>query len=102
MVGFFWQAVRMTLRDGCAGESRFLSLALVMAVSVLSPVSFFIDRMPSGLREEAARLSGAGKGIVSAREFDAVWLNQTKKYELAWTETRVSPTRFYPERKRKP
>ena len=91
-MSFFLQAVRMTLRDWRAGELRFLLLALAIAVSALSSVSFFIDRIQAGIRDEAAHLLGADMVIVSDREFDSVWLNQAKKYGLARAETRIFPT----------
>ena len=39
------QAIRMTLRDWRAGELRFLLVALIVAVSALSAVAFFVDRV---------------------------------------------------------
>jgi hypothetical protein len=39
------QSLRMTARDWRAGELRFLLVALIVAVSALSAVGFFIDRM---------------------------------------------------------
>jgi putative ABC transport system permease protein len=42
------QSLRMTARDWRAGELRFLLVALIVAVSALSAVGFFVDRMRSG------------------------------------------------------
>ena len=55
----FLQSLRMTARDWRAGELRFLLVALVVAVSALSSVGFFIDRMSSGLERDAHQLLGA-------------------------------------------
>ncbi|MGH8855663.1 MAG: ABC transporter permease, partial [Telluria sp.] len=55
----FRQSLRMTARDWRAGELRFLLVALIVAVSALSSVGFFIDRMRAGLNRDAHQLLGA-------------------------------------------
>ena len=62
----FIQSLRMTARDWRAGELRFLLVALIVAVSALSSVGFFIDRMRAGLNRDAHQLLGA----------DSAWLFQ--------------------------
>lgn len=54
----FIQSLRMTARDWRAGELRFLLVALIVAVSALSSVGFFIDRMRAGLERDAHQLLG--------------------------------------------
>ena len=53
------QSLRMTARDWRAGELRFLLVALVVAVSALAAVGFFVDRMRAGLNRDARQLLGA-------------------------------------------
>ena len=52
------QSLRMTARDWRAGELRFLLVALVVAVSALAAVGFFVDRMRAGLNRDARQLLG--------------------------------------------
>ncbi len=46
-------------RDRRAGELRLLLLSLVVAVTAMTSVGFFIDRLRSGLERDAAQLLGA-------------------------------------------
>ncbi|HKY01954.1 MAG TPA: FtsX-like permease family protein [Burkholderiales bacterium] len=58
-------AFRMLLRDWRAGELRVLALALVIAVSSVTSVGFFADRVRQALSEEAQQLIG-GDVVLSA------------------------------------
>ena len=63
------QSVKMLLRDWRAGELRILALALVVAVSSITSVAFFADRVGRGLARDAHQLLGADLVLVS----DHVW-----------------------------
>ena len=52
-------AIRMLLRDWRAGELRVLALALVVAVSSVTSVGFFADRIRQGILRDAHQLLGA-------------------------------------------
>ena len=58
-------AWRQTLRDFRAGELRLLALAVLLAVSALTAVGFFADRLNAGLKRDALQLLG-GDAIVSS------------------------------------
>lgn len=53
------QSARMTRRDWRAGELRLLAAALVIAVSAVTSVGFFVDRLRVGLQRDATQLLGA-------------------------------------------
>jgi putative ABC transport system permease protein len=58
-------AWRQTLRDFRAGELRLLAVAVVLAVAALTAVSFFADRLNTGLQRDARQLLG-GDAVVSS------------------------------------
>jgi putative ABC transport system permease protein len=68
-------AWRQTLRDFRAGELRLLALAVLLAVSALSAVGFFADRLNGGLARDARSLLG-GDAIVGSDQPTPVELLQ--------------------------
>ena len=88
----FVQSLRMTRRDWRAGELRFLLIALIIAVSALSSVSFFVDRMRTGLNRDANQLLGADLVIRSDEPLNAVWRNEAQRRGLQMAETVVFPS----------
>jgi putative ABC transport system permease protein len=83
------QSLRMTLRDWRAGELRFLLVALIVAVAALSSVSFFADRMRTGLQRDAHQLLGADLVIHGDRPLPAAWRDQAAQRGLRIAETVV-------------
>ena len=86
------QSVRMTLRDWRAGELRFLLLALVVAVASLSSVGFFVDRMRTGLEQDAHQLLGADLVVSSDQPIRADWLADATRRRLGTAQTVVFPS----------
>ena len=72
--------LRMTLRDWRAGELRFLLVALVVAVSALSAVGFFVDRMKAGLNRDAHQLIGADLLINADQPVPQAWRDEAKPF----------------------
>ena len=60
-------AWRQTLRDFRAGELRLLALAVLLAVSALTAVGFFADRLSGGLQRDARQLLGGDAVVGSDR-----------------------------------
>jgi len=58
-------ALRQLLRDLRAGELRLLALAVLLAVTALTAVGFFADRLTSGLERGARQLLG-GDAVVAS------------------------------------
>lgn len=86
------QAFRMTRRDWRAGELRFLLLALIVAVSSLSSVGFFVDRMRAGLVRDAHQLLGADLVIHADRPVAPTWRAEAERLGLSLAQTVTFPS----------
>jgi len=65
---FFWyMSWRMLWRDWRGGELGILATGLVIAVTSISAVGFFTDRIERGLQQQSAELIGADLVITSGR-----------------------------------
>ncbi|WP_026354815.1 ABC transporter permease [Massilia niastensis] len=88
----FVQALRMTARDWRAGELRFLLVALIVAVSALSSVGFFIDRMRAGLNRDAHQLLGADLLVNADDPVRADWRLEAQRRGLLIADTVSFPS----------
>ena len=88
----FVQSFRMTQRDWRAGELRFLLVALIVAVAALSSVSFFVDRMRTGLNRDAHQMLGADLLIRTDEQIAPAWKAEAEKRGLQLAETIVFPS----------
>jgi putative ABC transport system permease protein len=88
----FKQSLRMTLRDWRAGELRFLLVALIVAVSALSAVGFFVDRMRSALNRDAHQLLGADLLVSADQPISADWRKEAERHGLILADTVVFPS----------
>lgn len=88
----FRQALRMTLRDWRAGELRFLLIALIVAVSALSAVGFFIDRLRSGMERDAHQLLGADVLVNADSPVPPAWRAEAVKRGLILADTVTFPS----------
>jgi putative ABC transport system permease protein len=88
----FLQSIRMTRRDWRAGELRFLLVALIVAVAALSSVGFFVDRMRSGLTQDAAQMLGADLLLSADQPVPADWFAQAQARGLRTAQTAVFPS----------
>ncbi len=86
------QSLRMTMRDWRAGELRFLLIALVVAVSALSAVGFFIDRLRSGLERDAHQLLGADLLVNADAPVEPAWRAEAARRGLILADTVVFPS----------
>lgn len=86
------QSLRMTARDWRAGELRFLLVALIVAVSALSSVGFFIDRMRAGLNRDANQLLGADLVINADQPVAAAWRAEAQRRGLLLADTVTFPS----------
>src|SRR5438067_8572922 len=86
------QSLRMTLRDWRAGELRFLLVSLVVAVSALSAVGFFVDRMKSGLNRDAHQLIGADLLINADQPVPQAWRDEAARRGLLLADTVTFPS----------
>ena len=86
------QALRMTARDWRAGELRFLLVALIVAVSALSSVGFFIDRMRAGLARDANQLLGADLLVNADNPVPPAWRLEAQRRGLLLADTVIFPS----------
>jgi putative ABC transport system permease protein len=78
----------MLWRDWRGGELRMLAVALLIAVTSVSAVSFFTDRVERGMQQQAAELIAADLGVTSARPIDPAVRRLAQRYGLSSAETR--------------
>ncbi|WP_332878311.1 ABC transporter permease [Massilia sp. S19_KUP03_FR1] len=86
------QSLRMTARDWRAGELRFLLIALIVAVSALSAVGFFIDRMRAGLERDAHQLLGADLLVNADEPIQPAWRAEAQRRGLLLADTVTFPS----------
>jgi putative ABC transport system permease protein len=66
MKNLFAMSTRMLWRDWRGGELRILAIALVIAVTSVTSVGFFIDRVQQGMDQQASELIAADLVVSSA------------------------------------
>jgi len=86
------QSLRMTARDWRAGELRFLLVALVVAVSALAAVGFFVDRMRAGLNRDARQLLGADLLVNADQPLSQAWRDEAARRGLVLADTVTFPS----------
>jgi putative ABC transport system permease protein len=86
---FFWHmSWRMLWRDWRGGELSILAAGLVIAVTSITAVGFFTDRIERGLQQQSAELIGADLVITSGRPEVADYLEDTRAhgFQVATTQ----------------
>ena len=75
-------SVRMLWRDWRGGELRILAVALVIAVTSVTSVGFFIDRVQQGMSQQAAELIAADLVVTSPHPFEKEYAEEANKQDL--------------------
>ena len=89
----FWALAWRTLwRDWRAGELRLLMLAIALAVSALTAVGFFADRIQNGLQRDARQLLGGDAVVRSDQPLPGNFMAQAQALGLEITEHVGFPT----------
>ncbi|HMM83881.1 FtsX-like permease family protein [Azohydromonas sp.] len=91
-VSVFTVALRQTLRDFRAGELRLLVVAVLLAVSALTAVGFFADRLAQGLARDARALLGGDAVIASDKPLPAAFAEQARALGLRTATTAAFPS----------
>ncbi|HET8869757.1 MAG TPA: FtsX-like permease family protein, partial [Aquabacterium sp.] len=81
-----WTQMR---RDWRSGSMRFLLIAVVLAVTALSAVAFFADRIESGLNRDAAQLLGGDAVVVADQPISQPLLDLARRSGLRMAPTSV-------------
>ena len=87
-----WTQMR---RDWRSGSMRFLLVSVVLAVTALSAVAFFADRIEAGLTRDAAQLIGGDAVVVADQPIPTAFteLASKKGLRLAYTSVLASMAR---------
>jgi len=85
-------AMKMLRRNASAGELRVLLIALFIAVTSVTTVGFFADRVQSALDRQANELLGGDLVLVADKPIPATFLEAARKEGLSTTETRTFPS----------
>lgn len=80
------------LRDWRAGELRILLLALIIAVTATTAISFFTDRLQRAMLSQSSELLGGDLLLQSPRQVDPSWLKEAENGGLEWVETLEFPS----------
>jgi putative ABC transport system permease protein len=86
---FAWRAF---LRDLRAGELSVLLVAIVLAVTAMTAVGFFTDRVGASMKEQASQVLAADLVLRSAAPLPAVFQAEARELGLATAETLAFPT----------
>lgn len=66
-------AVKLLLRNWRSGELQLLSISLLIAVTVVSGISIFVERLEASLQLQTAELLGADAVVISPNEPPESW-----------------------------
>jgi putative ABC transport system permease protein len=82
-------ALKLLVRNWRSGELKLLSVSLVLAVSVLSGISIFTDRLESTLLVQTNSILGADVLVSGSQPENAEWENAAKAADIEQTTARV-------------
>ncbi|MCC5793755.1 MAG: ABC transporter permease [Chromatiales bacterium] len=85
-------ALRTFLRDLRAGELSVLLVAIVVAVTAITAVGFFTDRVGRGMLDQASAILAADLVIRSPTPIDARYLREARELGLETAESVSFPT----------
>ncbi len=80
-------ALRLLARDWRAGELRILFIALVLAVTATTSISFMTDRLARGMVNQSADFLGADLILKSPRPVNKTLLQQATAFNLQSSES---------------
>ncbi|MDX1491507.1 MAG: FtsX-like permease family protein [Pseudohongiellaceae bacterium] len=80
-------SLRLLWRDWRGGELKLLALALIMAVTSVTGIALFTDRLERALLLESANMLAADRVLAGRREAPQEWLEQARAQGLATAST---------------
>jgi putative ABC transport system permease protein len=75
-------SLKLLWRNLRSGEVRVLAISLILAVSVVSCISLFTDRLERSLIQESHTFLGADRVIKSSQAIPESWLQQARESEV--------------------
>ncbi len=88
----FLISLRLLVRDWRSGELSVLIASLLIAVSAMTTVGFFSDRVSGALENQAERMMGADLVVVSDHPVDPVFESETARRGLSYTLAEKFPS----------
>ncbi|MEX0740700.1 MAG: FtsX-like permease family protein [Pseudohongiella sp.] len=82
-------ALRLLWRDWRGGELRLLLLAMVMAVTSVSGIALFTDRLERALLQESATMLAADRVLSGRQQPPRAWLQEATQRGLATAEVQA-------------
>jgi putative ABC transport system permease protein len=80
-------SLRLLWRDWQGGELRLLFLALVMAVTSVTGIALFTDRLEQALLAESANMLAADRVLSGRDQAPAEWIEEARRRNLETAET---------------
>jgi putative ABC transport system permease protein len=85
-------SMRNLKREWRSGELRALALAIIVAVTAVSSVGFFANRIQRGLEMQAGELLGADLVVASSNPIPDAWLAEAERQGLRTAQTLTFPS----------
>lgn len=92
MLNTFYFACRALWRDWRAGQWLIIFTALVLAITALTSVHFYIDRLLSGIDQQGAKILGGDLVVSSNKPILPEWKEKAKQLHLRIAEVWSFPT----------
>jgi len=80
-------AMKLLRRDFASGELRILAVALTLAVTLVTSVALFVDRLHGGIVNESGRFLAADRVLQSPAPIDPQWLDKATSLSLQQAQT---------------
>ncbi len=88
-----WQlAARLLMRECRAGQWLIVFFALVLAVTTITGINFFTNRLAAGLDQQAAKVLGGDLVVSSSIPIPAPWQEKAKNLKLRTAEVITFPS----------
>lgn len=88
-------AVKLLIRNWRSGELRLLSIALLIAVTVVSGISIFVERLEASLQLQTAELLGADSVVISPSVAPEQWRKAADERQIQHSEFIRTQTMAY-------
>ncbi len=80
-------AWRILWRDWRSGELRVLAVAIIMAVTIVTSIGLFVERLNGGILDRSKDFLAADIALESSRAVDDVWLAKSRALGLRDAQT---------------
>lgn len=80
-------AWRILWRDWRSGELRVLSVAIILAVSIVTSIGLFVERLQGGIMDRSRDFLAADIALKSSRAVNSHWLLRSRDFNLQDAQT---------------